>query len=655
MNESVEDGPKEEERSGFSHAIVVSDDEDDKASMTERQKETMVGEKDPENILFGTNKEFEPKIDKMPIEQHMEETLPEEEGRKTIFHGVMMTPAQWKFMRIILAIMGVVLVLCLILEILHYIQIKKNSDNITDYQERLTSTETLLQSTKEELNTAMSSSKSTLETEMLSTKLSLDEYMKSTKTTLTTDMETMETEIETYNTQIENDLKVENDKFADQTETVSALNLSVKENAEMLADILGEIYFISKLRPEGGFGKVSLEWIVNTGIKEGSSCKLSGSALAEEDIELKGRKIVSDLTMGVVYSYKIVCESPTGREFLNELFLTVPHLVTTCGELKAIGDSESSLGGYHGLSGNIDCVGVTFPPIGTTSTPFKGEIDGFGYAISNLKVDNSTNNQGFIGVSQGGKVGNLIFKDINIGETAGGGFANVGGVVGYSLEVVLENVHVRGGTITGGDGVGGLIGASQLFDAGPPASGSKPSSLLRSSVDVQIIGDNKVGGLIGISYQMKVEESFSKGGITQSSGDIYAGGIIGFSDSPTFMLNCYSEVEFKGAGTKIGGLIGKLNYASDENSYYAGIIGPNIDVAGTVFESDKVQEGKNLYWDTEVSGVSVAQNGARMGKGFTTADMKNMVTFIGYDFTTIWYMDDTDYPRFQWEKKLVIP
>jgi hypothetical protein len=78
----------------------------------------------------------------------------------------------------------------------------------------------------------------------------------------------------------------------------------------------------------------------------------------------------------------------------------------------------------------------------------------------------------------------------------------------------------------------------------------------------------------------------------------------------------------------VGGLIGEIGLSG-------GL--PTTDVS-------------DCFWDTQTSGQSTSA----AGTGKTTAEMKTLSTFTdaGWDFTDIWEMPTSDYPRLQWESEL---
>ncbi|MHA6251949.1 GLUG motif-containing protein [Oceanobacillus sp. CAU 1775] len=127
-----------------------------------------------------------------------------------------------------------------------------------------------------------------------------------------------------------------------------------------------------------------------------------------------------------------------------------------------------------------------------------------------------------------------------------------------------------------------------------------------------VSGVNNVGGLGGYIYAGNVENCYSNANVNASIG----GGLIGrmLASDSTSVKNSYStgSVVIEGDSTYFGGLIGN---------------------GGT---SDNVT---NSYWDIETSGMDTSHGGT----GKTTAEMQDQSTYAGWDFDTVWAMNDYPY------------
>jgi len=238
--------------------------------------------------------------------------------------------------------------------------------------------------------------------------------------------------------------------------------------------------------------------------------------------------------------------------------------------------------------------GLGFSPMFNTSNPFNGTVDGQGYCIDGLYINNTEswyrapfNYTGSISILK-----NINFTNLNI--TSGN---YVGGVVAY-LRGTIESCSVSG-TLNGIGYVGGISG----FNYGGTIKKCKASANLTTT------GSN-TGVMVGYERDATLENSYADGSI---NGDYAVGGLVGYLYGGT-ISNCYSCGSVAG-NDLVGGLVGRLN-------------------SSTVTSS---------YWDKESSGVTISA----VGTGKTTSEMQDQSTFIGWDFTNIWHMDD--YPALQWE------
>ena len=164
--------------------------------------------------------------------------------------------------------------------------------------------------------------------------------------------------------------------------------------------------------------------------------------------------------------------------------------------------------------------------------------------------------------------------------------------------------------------------------------------------NVNITGQNQVGGLVGFHFSSTVSNSYSTGSVTGSGNNV--GGLVGRNYSST-VSNSYSTGSVSGS-SDVGGLVGyNENSSTIENSYSTGNVSGSSNVGGLVgfhFSSTV----NNSFWDTQTSGQSLSAGGT----GKTTAEMQTQSTFTdaGWDFTDIWAMDGVNndgYAYLQWQ------
>jgi len=216
---------------------------------------------------------------------------------------------------------------------------------------------------------------------------------------------------------------------------------------------------------------------------------------------------------------------------------------------------NQALDGKYELGSNIDASGIAnFNPIGKVANRFRGSFDGLGHTISDLTINRPANN--FVGLFGGTDVGSVI-----------------------------KNIGLVGGSVSGADYVGGLVGYN---------TGTTTNSYATGSVS----GTSYVGGLVGWKSAGTIQNSYATGSV---SGTDYVGGLVGYNSGTT--TNSYATGSVSGT------------------SYVGGLVGWN-NSAGTT---------TNSYWDTQTTG----QASSAGGTGLTTAQMIDASNFSSWS-TSIW-------------------
>jgi len=188
------------------------------------------------------------------------------------------------------------------------------------------------------------------------------------------------------------------------------------------------------------------------------------------------------------------------------------------------------------------------PPI---STVFAGSFNGLGNTISNLTINDPTQNASvglfaetsnaslsnirltnanvtggsgssqdnsteYIGSLVGAENGGTIYNALVAGSVSGGSYAAVGGLAGVTMGAVMES----GAGVATSNGylglAGGLIGV---------ATGAVTNSYAAGNVS----GSGFVGGVTG-DNEATVNHSFATGTVTGIDADTYAGGLVGLND-----------------------------------------------------------------------------------------------------------------------------
>lgn len=229
---------------------------------------------------------------------------------------------------------------------------------------------------------------------------------------------------------------------------------------------------------------------------------------------------------------------------------------------------------------------------------------------------------------------------------------NVGGIIGIIDADVYEGtaVYIHNNTVTGSisgnvivGGVAGYVVADTEDDS------TKAVELSRNSVDASVSGveegsQSSIGGIIGSAQGVLINQSYVVGTVQGVSS---IGGIAGSLDRST-IKDSYSRVTVT-AETVAGGIVAELYDGSEIiNSYATGVVVGDASTGGIVGQNNSfVTELENSYWDVQSTG----QPTSALGEGKTTAAMKQMATFVDWDFTTIWGLSPTinnGYPCLQW-------
>lgn len=335
-----------------------------------------------------------------------------------------------------------------------------------------------------------------------------------------------------------------------------------------------------------------------------------------------------------------------------------PYLILNPIQLSQMRNYLKQNGVYFKLMANIDVSEFIedewssqgWMPIGTSSTPFKGVLDGNGKTISGLWIKRSNADYvGFFGYTQNATIKNvtIVAKDI-VGKD------NVAGLSGYSDNSTFNGVNFSATKIQGGTNVGGLAGKSNYTtisgcsiistieitgignDVGGIVGCITSGSISECKVSCNaIIGANGVGGVFGTDnskvapitnchVQGNINGGDDVGGICgHSSGNITnavfcgnvtatnkAGGISGSCGSGT-TSGCYAVAHVNASGNLVGGLIGESRVNDLRDSYFSGTISGNEQVGGLVGYQLR-GETCRCYANTTISGAKAI--GGLVGK-----------------------------------------
>ena len=262
-------------------------------------------------------------------------------------------------------------------------------------------------------------------------------------------------------------------------------------------------------------------------------------------------------------------------------------IIKTPDDLQAMKDN---LSGKYILMNDIDLSGYEWEAVGSyTDGAFTGELNGNGYIIKNLTINNQENSQGFFGLVEGANLQNIALENVYIYSEQG---MALGGLVGTCNGGSINNSYVTG-KVAGYRAAGGLIGYVDSM--------SSDISVTNCYANIDInTSDVSAGGLVGHvntngTYNFTVSDSYSSGNI---SGTSQLGGLIGVGGYIN-INNCYSTAAI--SGILVGGLIGGIWGTSSLSNCYARNQNLQGNFIGGLFGSSSNTSVTNCYFDTELA------------------------------------------------------
>ncbi|WP_273146076.1 MBG domain-containing protein [Ferrovum myxofaciens] len=251
-----------------------------------------------------------------------------------------------------------------------------------------------------------------------------------------------------------------------------------------------------------------------------------------------------------------------------------------------------NLAGHYVLGSNIDATptstwnsGAGFTSIGHWTTPeFTGTINGLGHTIDGLSItQTSGGNYGFISDNTGGTI-------VNTGIVGGTitGNNQVGSLVGTMSGGLIQNDYSTA-TVNGTNATGGLVGyitggtftgdfTSGTVTGNHEYTGGVLGNIVGTSVSTTdswssatVNGNQMAGGFVG-STNSNISDSYATGAVTVSYRD--GGGFAGTNNSGTISNSYATGNVYTGAGGGTcgsGGFVG-WNSSTIANSYSTGAV-----------------------------------------------------------------------------------
>lgn len=346
-----------------------------------------------------------------------------------------------------------------------------------------------------------------------------------------------------------------------------------------------------------------------------------------------------------------------------------PYIITDRDGLSAMRDEPSCA---FILGDDIDLIGEDWEMIDV----FSGDLDGDGYAIQNLTIDDEALlNQAFF-YDLSGTVHDIDFVDANINVKQGGAIVTRNLIVDDDgNEGRVARVYISG-TVTGARAMAGAIilvepdtsvedvlieadiiwearsGASPAWAAGAihNLQGHAKHIVFNGEISIDNRSHLKAGGLVSTMRDGALLELSSSHGVITGSGTRIGGlvGEFGGSDGDLPLIrDCYTDIEIEGT-QYIGGLIGDrtLRGAVVETTYSAATLADIATASGIAGFGSRTIETTDTYFDTTLAGTESAGSSVTGTTGYTTDDMLDVDTYEGFE-SPPWVFVDGEYPTLE--------
>ncbi len=329
---------------------------------------------------------------------------------------------------------------------------------------------------------------------------------------------------------------------------------------------------------------------------------------------------------GGAYAEEAAAAQPPGSGMEGD-----PYLISTPGHLLWMSENNTTWfsfdGKYFIQKADIDMTGIDFLPIGDIWNYFAGKYNGNGHKISNLSIDAGTRTGvGLFGCIKGNQtlVKSLTLENVTmINSKTTGTYNYVGGIAGEN-EATIEYCNVTGtSTIsaTGNAMAGGITGYS--------AGGTVRNCSNSADVFTNYTGDGgsrSAGGIVGENASFSViENCLNTGSITlgsATSAEAGSGGITGkncnsYGDQGTVRYTLNLGTVTKTDNGQAGGIIGYDEGGVTTSTYFLSSAAPN-----------------GIGYDAALAGATDTN-----AEPQTAENLKDVNTYTGWDFDTVWKLD----------------
>jgi hypothetical protein len=381
------------------------------------------------------------------------------------------------------------------------------------------------------------------------------------------------------------------------------------------------------------------------------------------------RRFIFSIVFGIIVSTNVYAYSG-GAGTQDD-----PYIISSAADWQQLMNTSADWSKSFLMGADVNLAGVSLTPVGNNSIEFTGVFDGNSHVISNADINQPSNDDaGLFGYILRGQVKNLGVENATIK-----GKMFVGGLVGRNYGNIINCYST--GRVSGSSVVGGLVGVNAYFsiikcystvhvsgtrDVGGLAGANcgKAGSISNCYSKGTVNGSSgNVGGLVGVNQEGSISNCYSTGQV--SGGYENVGGLVGENDYRGSISNCYSTGQVSDSTYRVGGLVGYNGDGSISDCYsrgmvsgyygVGGLVGVNCDNISNCYSTGQVSGstdvgglvGRNWdnisgsFWDIQTS----AQTTSAGGEGKTTAEMKQISTFVNWDFVEIWGIEDNQtYP-----------
>ena len=385
------------------------------------------------------------------------------------------------------------------------------------------------------------------------------------------------------------------------------------------------------------------------------------------------------------YDIRISAENAVGTsDYATATYSTGPAVVqniSDCAHLQAIdSDPTSGYADTYNIAHSFSCSDIPdFQPLDWTvnsnEVAFSGVFNGGGYTISDLTINQSTNNAGLFADTN-----NATFENLAIGGSITNTGGSYTGLIAYADNTSVDNI-TSSLIISGQDYVGGLIGYAEYGygytsdlshnTVTGSVSGSSndvgglvgyfhtdyfgsTTTVNSNTVNSNIIGSGEyLGGLIGYA-EIGVDTGVTNFTLSNdsyngiiSTGNEYAGGLIGYliayGEGPTDPMNITISNDstagtISSGGGHGGGLIGDLfiyNEDTDLLTYTLNQDSSSANVTGQGYLGGLIGHLQQYDYDGSVSPYDVGT----ISQSYATGNMTETDGGYGYEGGLIGYID----------------